>query len=421
MRFLDLDQERVFQEERRTQSVTSARYVAYLGIFFIITFVWQDNIISPELGYIAVYIRLYGALPVSFLAIGATYSEWGRRHIDFVLFCLIVVYTVAVVAIFLVFQGTNYGLTSSVGVGNILILLFGVFGITRFQFLQSLALGFIIVVVYTVPCWILWAPDRTDFILGDFLSIISGGLVGGYVSFVRERRLREAFVISRQLAYERHRYQDLLFQVMPPAVAERIRRGESPIADSLSEITILFSDLVGFTQLTQRIAPRFLVRLLDDLFSEYDKAAAGIGVERIKTIGDGYMAVCGPPVDEDVRPVAVARLAHEMFAITERVAKRHDVSISLRVGIHTGSLVAGVIGRQRLTYDIWGEAVNIASRLETTGVAGKIHVSQATCQRISGHFEWEERGKVELIGLGEFTTYFLGMPREETASLVTDS
>jgi class 3 adenylate cyclase len=206
-----------------------------------------------------------------------------------------------------------------------------------------------------------------------------------------------------QLEEEREKSERLLLNVLPRAIADRLKKKPGSIADRHEEATILFADIVGFTTLAERTPPGELIALLDRLFSRFDELAERFGLEKIKTIGDAYMVAGGLP---DARPDharAIARMALEMRrAITD---SRSDVEI--RIGIHTGPVVAGVIGQRKFAYDLWGDSVNTASRMESHGVPGKIHVTAAVYEKLRTEFEFAPRGTVSVKGKGELATYFL--------------
>ena len=202
----------------------------------------------------------------------------------------------------------------------------------------------------------------------------------------------------------------LLLAILPPSVAERLRRGETTIADSYDDMAVLFADLVGFTALSSRLSAPEVVRLLNTLFSEFDLLADGYGLEKIKTIGDAYMAVAGLVPDPEGRDpaVAVAEMALELVRATERLAANLGHELTVRVGVHTGPSVAGVIGTRKFIYDVWGDAVNRASRMETHGVPGRVQVSEATYLRLRDSFAFEPRGPIDIKGLGPTPAYLLG-------------
>jgi len=188
----------------------------------------------------------------------------------------------------------------------------------------------------------------------------------------------ETLRLEAELERERARSERLLLNVLPGPIAERLKAGESPIADEFSEATILFADLVGFTELSQRMPPGQLVELLDELFSAFDAIATSHGVEKIKTIGDAYMAVAGLPIPRHDHAAAIAEVALEVFASLEAFNRRRGLGLKMRIGINSGPVIAGVMGKHKFAYDLWGDAVNTASRMESHGVPGRIHVGQAT-------------------------------------------
>ena len=215
-----------------------------------------------------------------------------------------------------------------------------------------------------------------------------------------------AHVLDRLVAdleAERQRSRDLLLNVLPAPIVERLDHGETTIADGHDRVAVLFSDFVGFTAIASELAPSELVGRLNALFSEFDAAAHRHGVEKIKTIGDAYLAVAGL-TGADADPVAaVALLAMDIVDIVGR----EGAPWAVRVGIHVGPAVAGVIGRHKFAYDVWGDTVNVASRLESTSTAGRIHVSSAVADALDGRFRFEPRGLVELKGKGAQPTFFL--------------
>lgn len=210
------------------------------------------------------------------------------------------------------------------------------------------------------------------------------------------------------LEAEYQKSESLLHNVMPPIVAERLKQNPKVIADRHEAVTILFADIVGFTEIAGRLSAEDLVTLLNRLFTEFDGLAEEMGLEKIKTIGDAYLVVAGLPVPRDDHAEAVALFAREMVAATDRVSKEAGLALNVRIGIHTGPVVAGVIGRVKFAYDIWGDAVNIAARMESHGEAGRIHVSPDTAGLLKGRFTLEPRGSTELKGKGKMETFFLG-------------
>ena len=217
----------------------------------------------------------------------------------------------------------------------------------------------------------------------------------------REREMVEA------LRIEKERSEHLLLNILPKAIVTRLHGGEAVIADQLSNVTILFSDLVGFTKLSSRLSASDLVGLLNGLFSEFDRLALNLGVEKIKTIGDAYMVVGGLPEPRADHAHAVADMALAMVEAVERINRDLPIPLQMRIGIHSGDVVAGVIGTHKFAYDIWGDTVNIASRMESHSLPNRIQVSAATHRHLHKHFRLEPHGSVDIKGKGPMETYFL--------------
>ena len=211
----------------------------------------------------------------------------------------------------------------------------------------------------------------------------------------------------RALGAERGRSERLLHNVLPPPIAERLKRGEATIADDHPSVTVLFADVAGFTPLARRAEASEVIAILNRVFTAFDELAARHGLEKIKTIGDEYMAVAGAPAALPDHAAAAADMALDMLAVLDDCATELGHPLQLRVGLHSGPAVAGVIGTRKFAYDLWGDAVNLASRMESHGVAGRIQVSDAVRSELEGRFVFEPRGPIEVKGVGEMETWFL--------------
>jgi adenylate cyclase len=245
------------------------------------------------------------------------------------------------------------------------------------------------------------------------------------VYFVRERQraLDELDVAhralqaeQRNLETEQERSEALLRNVLPDAVARRLKDGQEVIADRYAAVTVLFVDVVGFTPFAARLAPEALVRQLDRVFSELDALTERHGLEKIKTVGDAYIAVAGlpDPMEAEAGARAAAEMALEVFPAVAR-AMDGVGGLRVRVGMHTGPVVAGVIGRRKFAYDLWGDAVNVASRMESQGLPDRIQVSLDTWQLLQRHYRFRYRGTLEVRGRGEMAAYLLLGPRGDRA------
>jgi class 3 adenylate cyclase len=199
----------------------------------------------------------------------------------------------------------------------------------------------------------------------------------------------------------------LLLNILPPEIATRLKEGEHEIADSFADVTVLFGDIVGFTALSSKTSAAEIVEMLDGLFRLFDEAAHELGIEKIKTIGDCYMAVCGLPRPSPDHADRMARMALRMAEATRKYGEEKGLSLQLRIGLNSGPVVAGVIGKTKFIYDLWGDTVNLASRMESTGVPGQIQVTRAVYERLKDSYEFESRGMVQVKGKGEIEAWLL--------------
>lgn len=213
--------------------------------------------------------------------------------------------------------------------------------------------------------------------------------------------------MMEELQAEKVRYEDLLLSILPRSIVDRISGGEAMIADYVDEVTVLFADIVGFTEFASRQSPGDLVRFLNSIFTVFDDLTQQFGGEKIKTIGDAYMVAFGLPDPRADHAEAAARLA---LAMLDEIGQFRGIDgnpISLRIGLHAGPAVAGVIGQRKFSFDVWGTTVNVASRMESHGEPGRVHVSEAFRTALDGRFAFAERGLIDVKGTGLMRTYFL--------------
>jgi len=203
------------------------------------------------------------------------------------------------------------------------------------------------------------------------------------------------------------RSESLLLNVLPPEIASRLKRNEHPIADRFEEVSVLFGDLVGFTIRSATEEPEETVAVLNEFLSAFDVLAAHLGLRPIRTLGDSYLVVAGVPVPRTDHCEAIAEMALGMMDEVARLNRANGWDIQFRIGINTGPAIAAVVGRHRFTYDVWSDAVNMASRMESSGVPGRIQVAEATYDRLRGSYRFEPRGQIDVKGKGLLSTYFL--------------
>jgi class 3 adenylate cyclase len=250
-------------------------------------------------------------------------------------------------------------------------------------------------------------PNRLGAVEQQAMIILNGGaslyaclVLAGHFAVFREAS-------ERRIAAERTRADALLLNVLPRPVAARLLAGPVTIADPFDDVSVLFADIVGFTRLSSSLTSSQLVVMLNELFREFDDLADRYGLEKIKTIGDAYMVVGGLPEPSLNHAEAIVRMGLGMQGVVAAFAARTGRDLALRVGIHSGPVTAGVIGARKFAYDLWGDTVNIASRMESNGQAGRIHVSRAVVDRLAGTFSFTDRREIDVKGKGMMETWFV--------------
>lgn len=251
------------------------------------------------------------------------------------------------------------------------------------------SVGFLIFSSASIECY---QPSHQEWL---------GSIVDALSALIAKGRLYE-MVIQAQLDSER-----LLRNVLPEPIVKRLKAGEQVIADGIPEATVVFVDIVDFVRLSATMPPSSVIIVLNRIFSAFDALCEQYGVEKIKTIGDAYMLATGVPKPIPEHVVMAARIALDMQELGKRLGIREERSLNFRIGIHTGPVVAGVIGTRKFSYDLWGDTVNIASRMETHGMPGRIHVSREVREKLKEDFDLEARGMIDVKGIGEMETYFL--------------
>ena len=218
-----------------------------------------------------------------------------------------------------------------------------------------------------------------------------GSSINGMLGGLEEAHEREQEYLA-EIESEREKSDSLLLNVLPEEIAQRLKQGENTIAASFQGVSVLFADVVDFTRLSAAIAPEQVIGLLNEVFSAFDRLTEKHGLEKIKTIGDAYMMVGGLPTPREDHAEAIAEMALDMQEEIERYNAQHGSSVQIRIGINSGPVVAGVIGTKKFIYDLWGDTVNTASRMESHGIEGSIQLTQATRELVRDKYELQEAG-----------------------------
>lgn len=413
LRFESLELERAFQLDLGSRLVLQHRVGLGLALGL-----W----ISAGLLLVAIYgvdplaIGLAVAVPMAFvagaLAILGRLESWDAQQVVNAIVNL-------VGGLSMIFIATQVADVPEV-LGTVLILnaIFA-FSVVRMGFVIGLAAELPVLIWIGALAWIGTFPE-----IGWFtVFLVASGLgVAAFGAYMLESSARARFLQRQDLALqgealarEMAKSDRLLHNMLPASIADRLRDEPRVIADAFEDATVVFSDIVGFTAIGSAMAPADLVTVLNRLFGRFDELAARHGLEKIKTMGDGYMAVAGVPVPVSDDADRAVRFALDIGKATADLGAELDMPLLLRVGIHTGPLVAGVIGRDKLAYDLWGDTVNVASRMESQSLPGRIQISEATAQRLTAEVSLEPRGTIEVRGRGPMRVLLVGEPTETSA------
>jgi class 3 adenylate cyclase len=264
-------------------------------------------------------------------------------------------------------------------------------------------------------CWIaILAAWLVNPISAAFLSTATLLTVVA-VAHAKEQAQRRAWSAQASLAEEKKISENLLLNVLPASIAERMLGGEQLIADKHEQVAVVFADIVNFTTLADSTPPEALVQILDDIFTRFDRIAEELDLEKIKTIGDAYMMAAGLPIERPVNPALAAEAALRMREAVLEVNQARQIEIDMRAGIHVGEVVAGVIGQSKFVYDLWGDVVNVASRMESTAPNGEIQVTEQMRERVADSFDFTPRGGIDVKGKGPMSTWILVGRKAKTA------
>lgn len=406
--FEDEADERLFGEGYLLRTVTESQLFLVLSALFVYGFFFWDQLIDPVHSGTTQMIRGLIVAPLIISAAALLFTPFGKRYFEALVISMMLIVQAGLAWIYGVLDhGYQYASLAST---------MAMLGTTAMFPIRSryLIIASVLSVVIVVTGHIVANNAPPGWLIVSLLAIIGSISMGTLSAYIRERGARFAFRTLKELNTSRARVDDLLHSMLPREIVTRIQAGETAIADSHGEVSIIFADLVGFTELSRRISAAQLVKVLNNLFSKFDLEAERLGVERIKTIGDAYMAIAGL-VPSPNAPDHAESAAHFAFAMRDAVRRLKDemgYPIDVRVGIHVGPVVAGVIGVKRPAYDCWGEGVNLASRLESRATAGAILVSESAYWRLRPAFEMESEADMELKGIGIAKVYSLVAPRK---------
>jgi class 3 adenylate cyclase len=408
--FVDAALERAYVSEQfRLYDCRFVRISMIVSAICFLSYAAHDVYVTPEVGSLAVRLRFGVFGPLGSLCVALAFSRWFERLHQQIA----------------VLYGTSVAVTALM-ISSILpsesfyaYAIYASFYVTIGPFLLKLRvpaqLAFVAISLAAFNATVHFFPSdipRVAFLVNFALSSL--GALGAYIAWQQGMDARTSYLQRRLIAEqvdiigdEREKADRLLLNILPAAIVERLKGGPEAIADGFAEVTVLFSDIVGFTKLSQRVTPTELVVRLNALFSAFDDAAVELGLEKIKTIGDAYMVVGGLPSPHQDHPGAIAEMALRMQAIVRQNAAEHGDDLDVRIGISTGPVVAGVIGKRKFVYDVWGDTVNTASRMESHSEPGRIQLTAMSHARLEQRFRMIPRGTIEVKGKGPMSTFFL--------------
>lgn len=399
LRFPD-ELEWIFVEEYFRKSLIQIRLALLLALLFLTISEIVNQGFSPEVREKAFFFRYVIVFPITLAFLFFTFSRLFKHLMQpaISLFIILIISTFIGFSVFV----RHIDLETP----EIIIMILYSYTAIKLNFLYATVVGWLMIGL-AIFVNILHIKPSFISVIESSLELVVANLLGMFSSYLMEFYIRKEFLQSRLLAEEREKVDRLLLNILPQSIAERLKHEQITIADSYTEATIMFADIVGFTPLSTRLSATELVSLLNKIFSAFDQLSEQHGLEKIKTIGDAYMVVGGLPTHRSDHAEAVAEMALDIQKIITQFSQEINEPFSIRIGINTGPVVAGVIGLKKFNYDLWGDAVNTASRMESHGLANCIHVSQTTYELLRDKYRFEERGVIEVKGKGKMFTYLL--------------
>ncbi|SHN17585.1 adenylate/guanylate cyclase domain-containing protein [Roseibium suaedae] len=395
------NEERAYAKQLMQRFVPLGRLGTGIGLVAFIGYGFWDAVLDPNAWERTAYLRATAV--AHFLAcIGLSFLPSFRTNPKLWPFLILYTYLGIAVLFPLILAQLPGGLVA--GISGLTTGMIFVPAMTNGVLQTSgILVPYLLIAVFTIAL-----AGGTNFEVVNALAWTSGG-VGFAVAFSYQLDVinRRAFRLERLLEDETRRSEVLLLNILPAKIASRLKAHEEPVADKHESVSILFADLAGFSNITRKMSADELVSLLNDLFSRFDRLVDEHHVEKIKTIGDAYMAAAGlhgSVVDHAAR---IANLALEMQSAVREFRQRNSIDLELRIGIHSGPVIAGVIGKRKFSYDLWGDTVNVASRMESEGIPGKIQISEETQKLLPVSYFVSTRGEVQIKGDLPRTTYFL--------------
>jgi adenylate cyclase len=407
-----VEDERAFGKRYLLSTVAESQLFLVVSALFVYAFFVWDRIIDPAHADTTHLIRGLVISPLLLLSAALLFTPFGKRHFEAVILSALLMCLGGLALV--------YGILERGFEHAALAFALTLLGSTAMFPIRSryLIVASILTIVIVVTAQ-LWSDNAgPGWMVVNMMAVSCAIALGTTSAYIRERDARASFLAQMELDASRARVDDLLHSMLPHDIVTRIQAGETAIADSHGEVSIIFADLQGFTDLSRKISPSHLLKVLNNLFSTFDLEAERYGIDRIKTIGDAYMAIGGLTRIPGARDHAenAAEFAFAMVRAVRRLIDEHDYPLNVRIGLHIGPVVAGVVGVRRPAFDCWGESVNLASRIESHAEPGTILISESAYWRLRPLYDVEARADVQLKGIGTAKVFRLkGLLNEPVA------
>jgi class 3 adenylate cyclase len=416
LRFPDEVIETQFQKDYHANTVSTTRLALVLGLILYSLFGILDVYAIPVSKDVVWIIRYGIVAPVVLAALVASFINSLQQYTQAFMCAVVAASGLGIAAMISITTEAEFG-NRFYFTGLILISMWG-YSLSRLRFWYAVLANVIIMIGYEYASIEIKGLLESEtgiviFTMHNFF-FLGANVIGMFASYYLERYTRRDFLQKYTIQAQRDRADKLLYNVLPKRIAERLKESEETIAEEFSSATVLFADIVNFTPISARFGPREVVDMLNELFSYFDELVDKYGVEKIQVAGDGYMVAAGVPTPRPDHATVLAQLALDMLDYVRReefLGGKHPIEI--RIGLNSGPLIGGVIGRKKYFYALWGDMVNTASRMESHGESGKIQITRATYELVKDEFECEFIGEISVKGKGKMEAWRLLAKKEE--------
>jgi class 3 adenylate cyclase len=415
LRFPD-EIEAQFREDYQANTISTTRLALVLGLILYSLFGILDIYAVPISKDIVWVIRYEIVAPVILITLIASYSDDFQKYTQTLMCLVVAVSGLGIVAMISITREAEFG-NRFYFTGLILISMWG-YSLSRLRFWYAVLANLAIMIGYEfgsifVKQLLTSETGIVIFTMHNFF-FLGANVIGMFGSYFLERYTRRDFLQKYTIQAQRDQADKLLYNVLPKRIAEKLKLSGETIAEEFNSATVLFADIVNFTPISARFGPHEVLDMLNEVFSHFDELVDKYGVEKIQVAGDAYMVAAGVPDPRPDHATVLARLALDMLDYVKRgefLGGKHPIEI--RIGLNSGSLIAGVIGRKKYYYTLWGDMVNIASRMQSHGEVGKIQIARDTYELVKDDFECEYIGEIAVKGKGNMEAWYLIAKKEE--------